>query len=46
MLVVDVFLPMDRCDYRELIETRHLEHDSFVVFDGLRWLRYDEELPA
>jgi hypothetical protein len=25
---------MDPCDYRELIETRHLESDGFVLFDG------------
>jgi hypothetical protein len=24
---------MDRCDYRELMETCHLEHDDFVLFD-------------
>jgi hypothetical protein len=28
---------MDPCDYRELIETRHLERDGFVLFD-----RFDE----
>jgi hypothetical protein len=25
---------MDPCDYRELMETRHLERDGFVLFDG------------
>ena len=28
--VVDVFLPIVLCDYRELMETRHLERDGFV----------------
>ena len=25
---------MNPCDYRELMETHHLERDNFVLFDG------------
>jgi hypothetical protein len=27
-----IALPMDPCDYRGLMETRHLERDDFVLF--------------
>jgi len=35
ILISDVFFLKEPCDHRELMDTRHLERDNFVLFDGL-----------